>query len=146
MCFIRPPERVVAINSVILPRLPPPPPPPCVSRIYSKNVNQTLIDVSDPAQPTVVIAANEYGTVGSIVVDHEVAYFTMPDSLVSYDLSGCVLCPADLTGDGVVNFFDVSAFLVAYTGGEPGGDWNGDGVINFFDVSGFLVDFNAGCP
>lgn len=114
--------------------------------VSGNGAGQTLIDVSDPAQPTVVIAANEYGTVGSIVVDHEVAYFTMPDSLVSYDLSGCVLCRADLTGDGVVNFFDVSAFLVAYTGGEPGGDWNGDGVINFFDVSGFLVDFNAGCP
>ena len=28
-------------------------------------------------------------------------------------------CPADLTGDGVLNFFDVSAFLSAYTTMDP---------------------------
>lgn len=49
-------------------------------------------------------------------------------------------CPADLTGDGRVNFFDISAFLRR----RP--DWNGDGLFNFFDVSGFLQDFSLGCP
>ncbi len=52
-------------------------------------------------------------------------------------------CPADFTGDGVLNFFDVSAFLQAFNAGE---DYNGDGVTNFFDVSLFLGDFAAGCP
>jgi len=52
-------------------------------------------------------------------------------------------CPADLNGDGILNFFDVSAFLTDFNGG---GDYNGDGNTNFFDVSAFLTDYNAGCP
>lgn len=55
-------------------------------------------------------------------------------------------CPADLTGDGSVNFFDVSAFLQAFGAGEPVADFTGDGVYNFFDVSAFLQAFGAGCP
>jgi hypothetical protein len=55
-------------------------------------------------------------------------------------------CPADLTGDGVLNFFDVSAFLNAYTAMDPLADFTGDGVFDFFDVSAFLNAFNAGCP
>lgn len=55
-------------------------------------------------------------------------------------------CPADLTGDGVLNFFDVSAFLSAYNSMNPAADFTGDGVFNFFDVSAFLGAYNAGCP
>jgi len=54
-----------------------------------------------------------------------------------------VTCPADLNGDGLLNFFDVSAFITAFSGGA---DYNGDGSTNFFDVSAFITDFNAGCP
>lgn len=61
------------------------------------------------------------------------------DTLATH-LGTPALCPADLTGDGYVNFFDVSAFLQQ----QP--DWNGDGSFNFFDVSAFLQDFAAGCP
>jgi hypothetical protein len=55
-------------------------------------------------------------------------------------------CPADLTGDGALDFFDVSAFLSAYNAMDPAADFTGDGVFDFFDVSGFLSAFNAGCP
>jgi len=55
-------------------------------------------------------------------------------------------CQADLTGDGVLNFFDVSAFLVAFNSSDPLADFTGDGSFNFFDVSAFLVAFTAGCP
>ena len=55
-------------------------------------------------------------------------------------------CPADFTGDGNLNFFDISAFLTAFSSGDPAGDFNGDGQFNFFDVSAFLTAFNAGCP
>ncbi|MEZ6163057.1 MAG: hypothetical protein R3B67_01325 [Phycisphaerales bacterium] len=51
--------------------------------------------------------------------------------------------PADLNGDGMLNFFDVSLFLQGY---NTGADYNGDGSTNFFDVSAFLTDYNAGCP
>lgn len=56
------------------------------------------------------------------------------------------LCPADLNNDGELNFFDVSAFLVAFNAMDPIADFTGDGSYDFFDVSAFLVAFNAGCP
>lgn len=55
-------------------------------------------------------------------------------------------CPADLTGDGELNFFDVSAFLSAFTAMNPVADFTDDGQFNFFDVSAFLNAFAAGCP
>lgn len=48
-------------------------------------------------------------------------------------------CEADLNGDGVLDFFDISAFL----SGEP--DFNGDGGFDFFDISAFLTTYAAGC-
>jgi len=56
------------------------------------------------------------------------------------------VCLADINGDGVLNFFDVSALLVAFEGMDPIADLNGDGVFNFFDISAFLTAFAAGCP
>lgn len=48
---------------------------------------------------------------------------------------------------GVLNFFDVSAFLNAYNAGGPAADLaDPAGVFNFFDVSAFLALYNAGCP
>ena len=55
-------------------------------------------------------------------------------------------CIADLEPDGVLNFFDISAFLVAFGKNEPVADFTGDGHWNFFDVSEFLVAFSEGCP
>lgn len=55
-------------------------------------------------------------------------------------------CGADLNNDGVLNFFDVSAFLSAFAAQEPPADLNNDGVYNFFDVSTFLSLFAQGCP
>jgi Carboxypeptidase regulatory-like domain len=56
------------------------------------------------------------------------------------------VCIADLTGDGVLNFFDVSAFLNAFGAGDPSADFTGDGNFDFFDVSAFLNAFSGGCP
>ena len=55
-------------------------------------------------------------------------------------------CSADLNNDGLLNFFDVSAFLGAFTAMDPAADFTGDGLYNFFDVSAFLGAFSAGCP
>ena len=57
-----------------------------------------------------------------------------------------VPCPADMTGDGELNFFDVSVFLTFFQFNDPIADFNGDGELNFFDVSAFLSAFAAGCP
>ncbi|MEX0875917.1 MAG: GC-type dockerin domain-anchored protein [Phycisphaerales bacterium] len=56
------------------------------------------------------------------------------------------ICLADFNNDGSVNFFDISAFLTAFNGGDQAADVTGDGVLNFFDVSSFLGAFSAGCP
>ncbi|HIB68650.1 MAG TPA: hypothetical protein EYO33_27065 [Phycisphaerales bacterium] len=55
-------------------------------------------------------------------------------------------CPADLNDDGVLDFFDVSAFLSAYADENPAADFTGDGNYDFFDVSAFLSAYAAGCP
>ncbi len=55
-------------------------------------------------------------------------------------------CPVDLNDDGMVDFFDVSVFLTAFSTMGPVADFNHDGIVNFFDVSAFLAAYNAGCP
>ncbi|MBL4810674.1 MAG: choice-of-anchor B family protein [Phycisphaerales bacterium] len=55
-------------------------------------------------------------------------------------------CPADMTGDGVLDFFDISAFLSAFSTQDPAADFTGDGTFDFFDISAFLSAFGAGCP
>jgi T5SS/PEP-CTERM-associated repeat protein len=54
-------------------------------------------------------------------------------------------CPADLTNDGVVDVFDVLAFLGAFSTQDPVGDWNQDGQWDFFDIGAFLNDYTLGC-
>lgn len=53
-------------------------------------------------------------------------------------------------GDGVLNFFDVAAFLDLFNSQNPLADYfpvgGGDGQFNFFDIVQYLADFNAGCP
>lgn len=55
-------------------------------------------------------------------------------------------CPADLDGSGTLDFFDVSAFLSAFSAMDPIADFTGDGAFDFFDVSAFLGAYSAGCP
>ncbi|MFG0300081.1 MAG: M14 family zinc carboxypeptidase [Phycisphaerales bacterium JB047] len=55
---------------------------------------------------------------------------------------GCSTNPADLNGDGELDFFDVSLFLNAFSNQDPTADFNGDGSYDFFDVSAFLAAFS----
>ena len=55
-------------------------------------------------------------------------------------------CPQDLNDDGTLNFFDVSAFLSAFSNNTPQGDFNNDGRWNFFDISAYLIAYTSGCP
>lgn len=56
------------------------------------------------------------------------------------------VCSPDLNGDGMLDFFDISAFLSGFTAMDPAADFTGDGQYDFFDVSAFLGAFGAGCP
>jgi len=70
----------------------------------------------------------------------------IPDSGSVYVLDLPSTCPVDLTGDGELDFFDVSAFLNAFALQDPIVDYTNDGLFDFFDVSAFLDAFGAGCP
>jgi subtilisin family serine protease len=77
-------------------------------------------------------------TTGAFIIDN---VYVGVDELVG----GCNA--ADLAEPfGELNFFDVSAFLSAFSANDPAGDLNNDGAFNFFDVSEFLTVFNGGCP
>jgi len=65
---------------------------------------------------------------------------------IGYYQDGLAPCPADFTGDRMLNFFDVAAFLSAFGSMDPSADFNPDGIFNFFDVAEFLAQFAAGCP
>lgn len=67
------------------------------------------------------------------------------DGLISDIDVQLVPCRVDLNADGVLNFFDISAFLVAFSSGDLIVDFNLDGVLNFFDISLFLSEFSAQC-
>lgn len=47
---------------------------------------------------------------------------------------------------GVLNFFDLAAFLTHFNTQDPAADVDGNGLWNFFDLSTFIVAYNAGCP
>lgn len=83
--------------------------------------------------------------------DTDIAYVDRASSRMITMRNSCVIdkgndCLPDLTGDGNLDFFDVSAFLNAFNASDPNADFTGDGTFDFFDVSVFLNAYNAGCP
>ena len=66
-----------------------------------------------------------------------------------FDPSNWVIdCPPDLAEPfGVLNFFDLSAFLNLYNAQDPAADLAEPfGTFNFFDIAAFIAAYNAGCP
>ncbi|MBO6513201.1 MAG: hypothetical protein JJ974_04475 [Phycisphaerales bacterium] len=54
-------------------------------------------------------------------------------------------CDADLSGDGVLDFFDISTFLGFFGAQDTRGDINLDGQFDFFDISLFLQIYSGTC-
>lgn len=71
---------------------------------------------------------------------------TLTGACLRFDTSAA--CSADLAAPyGVLDFFDVVAFLQAFTRQLPAADFaTPSGVFDFFDVVGFLTAYGAGCP
>ncbi|MCC6675927.1 MAG: right-handed parallel beta-helix repeat-containing protein [Phycisphaerales bacterium] len=66
------------------------------------------------------------------------------------EFSACIAatggaCPADFTGDGLVDFTDYLAFLNLYDTQDPAADLNGDGLVDFADYLEFLNHYEQGC-
>lgn len=58
----------------------------------------------------------------------------------------CELCLADTNGDGVLNFFDLSAYLGLFNSQNPRADLAPPfGVFNFFDLATYLNLYTIGC-
>ncbi len=65
---------------------------------------------------------------------------------IEYSIRSGFVCAADLNGDCVLDFFDISEFLTAFGAMDTIADFNDDGNFDFFDISAFLTEFSAGCP
>ena len=108
---------------------------------------QVLVGNAEPASFVKAASSND-----GVVIVWQVDGPQLEDKLVAQrvnrhgQLGGDNLCPADLTGDQSLDFFDVSAFLNAFNAMNPIADFTGDGSYDFFDVSAFLSAFSAGCP
>jgi hypothetical protein len=55
-------------------------------------------------------------------------------------------CRVDLNGNGVVNFFDIQAFVALLSAGAQEADFDDNGTVNFFDMARFIEAFQDGCP
>lgn len=114
---------------------------------YDRVPTLTAFDISDPTMITVAGGTTPMLIASAAQFLDGVAYLDSGSQLLPVTLSfGCTACPADLNGDGALDFFDVSAFLNAFSQGDLSADMDGNGSLDFFDVSAFLNAFGAGCP
>lgn len=108
--------------------------------------NDGVLDV----QPTWTFDASE---VGNALAFGDLNNDGVVDMALGYAGNTCIRvffgippeCIADLTGDGILDIFDVFAFLDAFNAMDPIADLTGDGVFDIFDVFEYLDLFNAGC-
>jgi T5SS/PEP-CTERM-associated repeat protein len=61
-------------------------------------------------------------------------------------LGGQTECDADLSGDGSLDFVDISLFVSSFQSGMPAADLNRDGQYDFIDISMFVSGYSKGCP
>ncbi len=64
---------------------------------------------------------------------------------ITSDFPSRLPCPADLTGDGVINIADLNAVLGSFNT-DAGGDVDGDGDTDIADLNAVLADFGELCP
>jgi uncharacterized membrane protein len=79
-------------------------------------------------------------TNGRFIVGHTGGFGAF---LITLDYA--LTCDADLNGDGVLNFFDVSNFIGFFNAQDPSADVDDNGLFNFFDVSAYIALYNKGC-
>ncbi|MCL4222666.1 MAG: hypothetical protein KJZ65_15010 [Phycisphaerales bacterium] len=96
-------------------------------------------------QASIVYDVDADGTYNTAGVDEQYNALLFIGSMINAGPQPCN--PADFAEPyGVLNFFDVQAFLQAFSAQNPAADLNNDGLFNFFDVQTFLQAFSAGCP
>lgn len=68
------------------------------------------------------------------------------DIFCTEEIACYVACAADFNGDGLSDFFDISAYLGAFSAQNSSADLNNDGEFDFFDISLFVIALGQGCP
>ncbi len=71
---------------------------------------------------------------------------TGPDGITVVRNRSTPACIPDAVPDGVLDFFDVAAYLRAFNAGDPAADLTDDGNLDFFDIARFFSLFSKGCP
>lgn len=116
-------------------------PPEASADLFAPHDGLRLVDLSRaPDEPGFVADAFE-GAGGSPALARGTVYAVGPIGLVALGT-----CPADVTGDGARDFFDVSAFLAHFDAEDRVADLDGNGAHDFFDVSAYLALLQGGCP
>ncbi len=128
------------------------------SRLYLANGSAgfSIYDNTDPLNPNLILnhPARDGGgglptsSYRRIILHDNLAYAAVfGGGFRIIDPIGCFEpCTADFNNDGSLNFFDITAFIEAFTDRDPITDLNADGRFNFFDISTFLTLYTQGCP
>lgn len=104
-----------------------------------------LLSVTNSMIPFTISATVSVGSTVDLTVDPKDNIF-FDGTTVELNITGDFMCRADLNGDCLLDFFDISAFLTAFGNQDSVADFTDDGVFDFFDISAFLVEIGAGCP
>ncbi|MEQ9207356.1 MAG: GC-type dockerin domain-anchored protein [Phycisphaerales bacterium] len=110
----------------------------------------TIANIDNTSAGSTEFASVELPDVGdyAIIIDsnntNNIQLYGLTVSFTTLDVPD--ECPADFTGEGDLNFLDVSAFLSAFGNQEPEADFQPDGNFNFLDVSAYLSAYGDGCP
>ncbi len=60
--------------------------------------------------------------------------------------NGLKSCPADFQGDGMLNFYDISKFINAYSNNDQIADMTQDNQLDMNDIFEYIDVFMNGCP
>lgn len=85
-------------------------------------------------------------TITRLVTDGDVLYASRTSQpAILFNIGLCSDCPADYDNNSKSTALDIGLFLDAYTHLDPSADLTGDGQLNFFDVSSFIFAFQRPC-
>ena len=109
------------------------------SPLNTLQVGQTMIITDREVTLSGVLADGEPFSFDLNVAESFGLDFFSPDASLSVTLSAALLL-GDINRDGVVDFFDISPFIMLLSNGgfQAEGDINQDGVVDFFDISPFI--------
>lgn len=86
-------------------------------------------------------------TLATFSTDPGVNQQSLTASSVTLNIGGGGCNAADLSEPfGILDLSDISAFIGAFTTGDPVGDIDDNGIFDLSDISGFISAFTGGCP